>query len=568
MIGRLVAAPPGLALALQPDATRYTLAAFLDDVAARHGSHVALRFGSSTVRFDELRAQARALARGLLAVGVVKGTRVGLLAPNRPEWVVAAFAVAMAGGVLVPISTFATAAEREHLLRHGDVSVLIAQPTLLKHRYLEEFLAAHAEIASATPGAIHSPTLPFLRRVIALASDPPGADAIEPWQDVVAAGEAVPDALLDAAAREVSPGDEAMIVYTSGSTAEPKGVVHAHRAAVIQSWRFAELFDLAPHDVVWTAYPFFWTAGFAMSLGASLAAGATLVLEETFDATQSLTRIEETHATVIHAWPHQEKALAEEPSARHRDLRSIRHVNFSSPLARLAGLTEDRWGRSATYGLTETFTLAAAIPASAPVEERRGNHGRPLAGTEIRVVDPLSANPVGAGESGEIWVRGATLMLGYHKQPREAAFDADGFFHTGDGGHFDTDGRLHWSGRLSGLIKTGGANVSPVEIENALRSFPGLRAAVVVGLPHRSLGEIVVLCAVVDRAASAPTEEEIRGFLRARLASYKVPRRVLFFGSGEVTMTGSQKIQAAPLRAAALARLRAEGAVIDGEAYA
>ncbi|MFN7954121.1 MAG: AMP-binding protein [bacterium] len=556
---------PGLAL--QPDPRRYALPAFLDDVAQRHAGRVALRFEDRTIAFDELRARARALARGLLAAGVVKGTRVGLLAANRPEWVVAAFATALAGGVLVPISTFATAAEREHLMRHGDVAVLLLEPALLKHRYLDDLLGAHPEIASGAPGAIRCPALPFLRRVVALGVDAP-VGGVERWDDVVASGAGVPETLLDAAAREVAPGDEAMIVYTSGSTAEPKGVVHAHRAAVIQSWRFAEILDLAPHDVVWTAYPLFWTAGFAMSLGASLAAGSTLLLEETFDAPLALARIEETRATVVHAWPHQEKALAEHPSARHRDLRSLRQVNFGSPLAPLAGIREDRWGRAATYGLTETFTLVAAIPATAPVDERRGNHGRVLPGTEVRIVDPTSGSPLAAGETGEIWVRGATLMLGYHKQPREAAFDADGFFHTGDGGSLDADGKLHWNGRLTGLIKTGGANVSPVEIENQLRSFPGLRGALAVGVAHRSLGEIVVLCALVEPGVTPPTEDEIRGFLRARLASYKVPRRVLFFDVDEVAMTGTQKIQAAPLREAALARLRAERAVIDGEAYA
>lgn len=552
---------------LQPDETRYTLPSFLDDVASRHGARVALRFEGRSLTFAEVRAASREVARALIAAGAVKGARVGLLMANRPEWVIAAFGVALAGGVLVPISTFATPSERVYVLRHGDVSMLLVQTALLKHRYLDDLLDAEPALQSATAGAIRSPALPFLRGVAALGLDE-ARGAVDPWTAWVARGRDVPEALVDACAAEIHPRDPAMIVYTSGSTAEPKGVVHAHDAAVIQSWRFAELLGLTPADVVWTAYPFFWTAGFAMSLGGSFAAGATLVVEETFDAPLALATLEEERVTAIHSWPHQEKALAEQPIARYRDLRSLRQVNFGSPLAPLAGLTEDRWGRAATYGLTETFTVATATPAATPPAERAGHHGAPLPGTEIRIVDPATGAAAAVGEPGEIWVRGRTLMLGYHKRPRQAAFDADGFFHTGDGGFLDEEGRLHWSGRLTGLIKTGGANVSPVEIEAALRAFPGVRTALAVGVPHASLGEIVVLCAIAEPGPDAPSEEAVRSYLRGRLASYKVPRRVLFFAPNEVAMTGSQKIQPGPLRDAALARLRAERAVIDGVEYA
>ncbi len=553
-------------LSLQPDAARYTLPAFLDDVAARHGQRVALVFENRSLTFVALRGRVRSLARALIAKGVGRGTHVALLVSNRPEWVVSAFAVALAGGVVVPVSTFATAEERTHVLRHADAELLILQPSLLKHRYLDDLIACEPEKA-----------LPSLRQVIVLDGAEGGVPAlrtaltIESWDEAVRAAERVPEPDLDLRARAVTPEDDAMIVYTSGSTAEPKGVLHTQRAAVIQSWRFAEFLGLAPHDTVWTAYPLFWTAGFAMSLGASLAAGATLLLEETFEAEQALATIERHHATAIHAWPHQEKALAEHPAAASRDLRSIAQVNLSSPLAPLAGITEDRWGRSATYGLTETFTLVTAIPATAPAAERRANHGRVLPGCELRIVDPESGALLDANQEGEIAVRGLTLMRGYHKVPRESTFDAEGFFHTGDSGRIDAMGKLHWHGRMTGMIKTGGANVSPVEIENQLRSFPGLRAAVAVGVRHASLGEIVVLCAVAEPGANADngsvTEADVRAYLRARLAAYKVPKRVLFFAHDEVAFTGTQKIQAAPLREAALARLKAEHCVIEGVAY-
>jgi fatty-acyl-CoA synthase len=164
-------------------------------------------------------------------------------------------------------------------------------------------------------------------------------------------------------------------------------------------------------------------------------------------------------------------------------------------------------------------------------------------------------------------LKGATTMRGYHKVPPENVFDRDGWFHTQDGGHLDAQGQLHWSGRLSNLIKTGGANVSPVEIQELLEGHPQLRLGIPVGVEHPTLGEALVLCAVAMEG-TAPAEEELRAWLRQRLAAYKVPKRVLFFRAGELAYTANQKVQVAPLREAALARLRAEGAVIEGHRYA
>jgi acyl-CoA synthetase (AMP-forming)/AMP-acid ligase II len=538
-----------------PDPSRLTLAAFLDDVAGRYGERVALRSGEETWTYRELRERARALARGLVGAGVVKGARVGLLLGNRPEWVEACFAAGNLGAVVVPLNTFASAEELDHVLRHGDVSLLLAQPELAGHRYLAELRARHPELGGP-PGRLRCPALPQLRRVVAL----------EEWPELRALGRDVPEALLDACAAELSPADDAFLLYTSGTTALPKGVLHLQRAAVLQSWRFAELFDLEPDDRVLTAQPFFWTAGIAMSLGATLAAGACLYLEEVFDTGRALETIERERVTTLHAWPHQEKALAEHPAALRRDLSSLRKLRFASPLARLVGLEKDEWGVDAAYGLSETFTIASALPARSPAEERRACHGRPLAGTELRIVDPQTGAPLPAGEAGEIAVRGRTLMRGYHKVEPEQVLDPEGWLRTRDGGWLDAERRLHWSGRLSSLVKTGGANVSPLEVEAALAGCAALRAGLAVGVPHPTLGEALVLCALPAEGAR-PTEEEIRAWLRERLAAYKVPRRVLFFREDELHFTGTQKIQLGPLREAALARLAAEGAEIAGHRY-
>jgi acyl-CoA synthetase (AMP-forming)/AMP-acid ligase II len=259
--------------------------------------------------------------------------------------------------------------------------------------------------------------------------------------------------------------------------------------------------------------------------------------------------------------------MAEHPDAERRDLSSVRHVEFSNPLAKKIPLEEDVWGLYGSYGLSETFTLATALPAAAAPEERHASNGPPLPGNTVRIVDPGTGRPLPTGEKGEVAVKGLTLMAGYVKVDPENYLDEDGFFHTQDGGWLDEAGTLHWKGRLSNLIKTGGANVSPLEIEAALAEYPGLKTCHAIGIPHPTLGEAVVLCAVPVAASTTIDPEAVRTSLAERLASYKLPRVVLSFRPDEVAYTGSQKVQLDPLREKALARLAAEGVEIAGHRY-
>lgn len=552
-----------------PDPARLTFARFLGDAAARHGARVAVVSPERTLTYAELEREVRETARGLVGAGVGKGARVAVWMANRPEWIVAAFAVCRVGAVLVPVNTFASPDEADHVLRHGDASMLLLQPALLRHRFLDDLLARHPAIAGGPPGRLRVPALPQLRRVVALGAEaPPGG--VEPWSALLQAGADVDDALLDALADEVHPADEGLVVYTSGTTSLPKGVVHSQRAAVLQGHRFAEMLRFDADDRVYTTYPFFWTAGIAMSIGGAFAAGARLLVQESFEAGAALDMIERERATVVHAWPHQQKALGEHPDAAARDLSSLTKLEASSPLAALAGREKDEYGAGASYGLSETFTICSAIPADAPAELRRACSGRPLPGMTLRIVDPETGAPLPPGAEGEIAVKGVTLMRGYHKVAPEQVFDPDDFFRTRDAGWLDDEGLLHWTGRLSNLIKTGGANVSPVEIQELCEAHPGLKLGVAVGIGHPSLGEAVVLCAVRVEGpeGDGADEDGVRGWLRERLAAYKVPRRVLFFRAGELAWTGSQKVQVEPLREAALERLRAERAEIAGHVYA
>ena len=531
-----------LRLALQPDASRLTLPRFLEDVVARYGKRVALRFEGRDLTYAQLRVAARAVAGGLLSAGIERGEHVAVLFANRPEWVICAFGAALAGAVVVPVSTFATPAERAFILEHSDAVALLHQRTLLVRDFAEELRTARR---------------PRCLRLIAC------------WGDASFPRDVEREAALEIISSETAPCDLALLIYTSGTTAQPKGVLHRHQAPVIQSWRFAEWMDLALEDRVFSAQPFFWTAGIAMSLGATLAVGATLLLQETFEPGAALALIEGERATTVHAWPHQEKSLAEHPDAARRDLSSVRKIEFRNALAERIPLARDEWGMYASYGTSETFTLATAFPARTPAELRHQSHGPPLPGNTLQIVDPLSGAALAAGVEGEIVLRGPTLMAGYWKQPMDAAFDASGFFHTGDAGWIDAEGSLHWRGRLSGIIKTGGANVSPLELEEALAGFPGVKSSHALGVPHPTLGEALVLCVV--STASTPraslTLAAVRELLRPRLAAYKLPRALLVFDASEVEYTASQKVALAPLRERALARLVADGIEVAGHRY-
>jgi fatty-acyl-CoA synthase len=549
------------------DATdpRLTFARFIEDAARRHGDRVAIVSADATATYAELEARITELARALVGAGIAKGARVAVWFANSPESIVATYAVCSVGAVLVPVNTFATASERDYILRHSDASALLMQPALGKQRFLEDLLASHPEIERSAPGRLRVAALPHLRRVACMGL-PARRAGVESWGDLLACGRDVPDAQLEAVRGSVVPSDDGLIIYTSGTTSHPKGVLHTQRAAVIQGYRFADMLAFTPEDRVFTTYPFFWTAGIAMSIGGAFAAGARLLVQPVFEPEGALALMERERATSIHAWPHQQKAIAEHPTAAGRDLSTLTKVEVHSPIAALAGVKENLYDYGTSYGLSETFTICSATRADAPAAERRGNNGPPCPGMQLRIVDPVTGAPLGPGEEGEIAVKGVTLMRGYYKVAPEQVFDADGYYHTQDGGSIDGAGRLIWNGRLGNLIKTGGANVSPVELQEILESHPELKVGIPIGVEHPTLGEALVLCAVPLDGAT-PDEAEVRAWLRARVAAYKVPRRVLFFRADELAYTANQKIQVAPLKQAAVQRLREERAEIQGHRF-
>jgi len=540
-----------LGLPVPPE--RLTLGGFIEEVTTRFAEHEAIVEGGRRVTYRALGEESRAVAKALLAAGVTKGAKVGLLTGNRAEFVSGAFGAALIGAVVIPVSTFATARERYHILRHSDSALVVAQDHLGHHRYLDELAQDHPEVLAGPAGSVRSTSFPFLRRLVTLDRTLPG---VETWSDFLAAGKDVGDDLLAAASAQVLASDDSMIVYTSGTTAEPKAVLHTQRSVAAMLWRWGLQMNLNPSDRVWSVFPFFWTAGFAMVLAGTLAGGAALVLEQEFEPAEALALIERERVTCIHTFPHTEAQLVDHPDARRHDLSSLTRVRPGSPIGQLVGAVEGpgAWDLRSGYGASETFTIATALPADAPHHLRLASHGLPLPGMEIRIVDTETGEPVATGESGEITVRGVTLMRGYYKQAPEKALDEAGWYHSQDAGYLDEHGYLHWHGRISGMIKTGGSNVSPVEVETRATEVEGVGVVSVIGVPHPMLGEAVVMCLVPLK--DVPLDhDELLAHLRATLSTYKVPRRVLLFGEGELSFTSSDKVRFDELRRLAARRL-------------
>jgi fatty-acyl-CoA synthase len=538
-----------------------TLGGFLREVCQEHPLREALVFHPpsgpvTSYRYADVWDEACAVARALLARGVTKETRVGLLATNRPEWVTAAFGIFLAGGTCVALSTFASPAELEYQLRVADVALLIFERAVLKRDFAAELVGLCPEIDTA-PREVHSARLPFLRHLVCIGDLPTAGRAFEPWSDFLRTGTLALAPLVEAIGAQISPVDRALVFFSSGSTAKPKAIAHMHRAAAIQCWRWRRFLGLDPDVRTWAANGFFWSGNFAMALGSTFAAGGCLVLQRYFVPGEALRLMQAERVSLPLAWPHQWARLAEDAAWQDVDLSSLRYVGETSPL-RTHPTVRSTWQEPvAAYGNTETLTINTAYPSGTPPAEMEGNHGPPLPGNTIRIVDPLAGHVLERGEVGEIAVKGPTLMLGYLRVAAEEVFDEEGFFHTGDGGFIDAEGRLHWQGRLNDIIKTGGANVSPLEIDAALVQCPGVKIAATVGVPHDTLGEMVVAC-IVTEAGATLDEGGVRAFVAERLSSYKVPRRVLFLAESELSLTGTNKVKTAALRELAGRRLAVE----------
>jgi acyl-CoA synthetase (AMP-forming)/AMP-acid ligase II len=512
-------------------ATSGSLPALLESLAARHGGREALMSTRGRLSFEDLASLADRVAAALAARGVRRGTHVGLLLPNWPEWLAVAFGVWRCGGVLVPLNTLYRPRELGHALAHAEVSLLIGVRGFLRHDYV----ASLAELGIAChDGAAQAPGFPALRSVVLL--DP--ADRLDLGPLLGSEADPGPGPSSD---------DPATIVFTSGSTAAPKGVVHTHAALRLAAEGDATVLGIEPDDRTWGYLPFFFAGGLVAVGLATLSRGGAVVLQDVFEPGETLRLLEAERVSVFFAWPHQAEALIAHPRFGTTRLRLRKGVGANTKwAAALYGTDHHAVG---SYGMTETLPLCTAWPWDAPLARRAGSHGPAVGRRELRIVDPDTGKVVTVGVDGEICVRGPELLLGYWGEPRGGCLDGDGFFHTGDLGHVDDAGALHFVGRLKDVIKTAGANVAAAEVEAVLLEHPAVAAAHAVGIPDPLRGENVAAFVVLKAPAD---EQTLLAHCRERLASYKVPRWLWVRADVALPTKGSGKVDKAALRAEAV----------------
>src|SRR6201987_3079288 len=434
--------------------------------------------------FGEADAASLELAEALLAAGVGKGTRVGILFPNCAQWLIAWLAAARIGALTVPLSTFAPGAELARLLRHTDVQVLLMGRSIAAHDLVERMQEA---LPGLTDGGaeIAEPAAPYLRRIhIWPKSERAWAS---PWP-----GRTESAAPLGCSAdAEVRPADDLLLVTTSGTTALPKSVVHTHGSLVRHAYILARHRGVTSTDRIYSPMPFFWVGGLTMVVLQALSTGATILAQDVFEAGSTLALLERERATFISCWAQASQAMADHPDFAKRDLSSVRGGTMLQALPPERRPSEPELTPN-LLGMTETggpHTMVE-VPDTPLPPELRGSFGIPLPGVvQHRIVDPTSGAEAPARHEGEIQVRGQIVMDGIYKQERHEVFGPDGWYATGDRGWFDAGGHLHFAGRANTLIKTAGSNVSPAEVESVLDSMPDVLHSFVVALPHPVRGQ-------------------------------------------------------------------------------
>lgn len=502
-----------------------------------------------SLTWQELDEEAARLSGVLLDLGVGPGDKVGILMPNCCEWAAWAHGVAGIGAVVVPVNTRFRVDELAYQLKASDTRVLVMQRAIGDIDFLEMIRGLVPEIAVAAPKGLGSATLPALRHVICLdatSGDPAGLLAEAQVRLLGASGgrEAV-----HRARQAVRPQDPVIIQYTSGTTAFPKGAMLSHCGTARNAFHVNERLHVQEDDRIFVPGPFFHVAGTTLGILLGLLSGATIYTLPRFEPAAVLDAIEREQITVYNGVDSLFITLYKHPSFRASALATIRKgwIASSPEIVRMVHEEMGLRGITNVYGISEASPNVTLCDLDDPIELRAQTCGYPHPDCELKIVDPATGATLPAGEAGEICFRGYSLMLGYYNNPAETAkaIDSDGWLHTGDRGLVRQTGELEYFGRIKDMLRVGGENLAPAEVEEVLSQHPKVRQSAVVGIPDDRLVEVPA--AVIElKPGESCTSEEIVAYCKARLAGFKVPRAVAFVDA--LPMTGSGKIQKFRLR--------------------
>jgi acyl-CoA synthetase (AMP-forming)/AMP-acid ligase II len=486
-------------------------AALARSAAQRFGDAEAIVDGDARITYRELGEAATSAGRAFVALGVEPGDRVAIWAPNMHEWVVALLGLHSAGAVLVPLNTRYKGTEAAFILRKSRARLLLTVNGFLGTDY---------------PSMLDGADLPDLDQIVLLRGDEPGALT---WADFLAKGGDIPASAIDERIGALGSDDTSDILFTSGTTGAPKGVVCTHGQSLRAFADWAEVVGLRPGDRYLLVNPMFHAFGYKAGILASLMTGATIVPLPVFDVDAVLRTIPAERVTMVPGPPTLYQSLLAHPGLGDADLGSLRLAVTGAAVipVELVKRMRDELGFETVitgYGLTEANGIATMCRFDDDIETIATTSGRAIPGVEVRVVDD-EGKELPAGEPGEVVVRGYNVTQGYFEEPGEtaAAIDPDGWLHTGDIGVMDERGYLRITDRKKDMFIVGGFNAYPAEIESLLLAHPAIAQAAVVGVPDERLGEVgvayVVLCA-------GATVDELQAWARDHMANYKVPRRI------------------------------------------
>ena len=494
---------------------------------AAHGGREALVDCVSGRRwtYDELLVEVDAVALGLLELGVTAGDRVGMWAPNCPEWVFVQYATARIGAIVVNVNPAYRAHELSFVVGQSGMRAIVAVPEFKGASYADMVEQARSE---------H----PTLTDVVLIGE--------ESWKRLRDWGLAGERSRLDEIGATLDPADPINIQYTSGTTGFPKGATLSHANILNNGWFVGELIDYTEHDRVCIPVPFYHCFGMVMGNLACTSHGAAMVIPAPgFDPLATLKAVADERCTSLYGVPTMFIAMLAEPTLDTFDLGSLRTGIMAGSPCPVETMKQviDRMGMtdvSIAYGMTETSPVSMQTRTDDSIDRRVSTVGRVGPHLEVKIVDPLTGDPVPRGEAGELCTRGYSVMLGYWDQPEKTAeaIDADGWMHTGDLGVMDDEGYVNITGRIKDMIIRGGENIYPREIEEFLLTHPDVLDAQVIGVPDERYGEEVMAWIRMNPDASPLDAATLREYCTGQLAHYKIPRHVHLVDEFPMTVTG------------------------------
>ncbi len=514
----------------------------LSEAVNKYGSKEAIRFDGEAVSFKRLDEMSGLVARGLLAHGVRKGDMIAIWMAGWAEWSYVYYACARIGAVMVPVNTRYKPFEVEYVLNKSKAALLLWKDEEGKGKdYLGVIRELVPGLDDSAARPIASQRVPHLKDIVVIGKRRvPGCSGFD---ELLEAGAAVSPEALALAESAVTGEDTALIQFTSGTTALPKGAVLYQNAMLRAGYYNSHFLGVTDKDRFFSPQPFYHVGGSIQVMLGPVVLGCTLIVQPYFDAAEALRLMEEYECTVTMGHqPHWIEYL-NHPDLKRRRLRIERAEIFAPPDVRKRVGEEMNIGvLISPYSMTESHIGGCTCRWDDPPEKRLYTVGRAMPGLEVIVRDPKTGAEMPAGEAGEVSFRGWCVMRGYLDDPERTAevIDADGWLKTGDLGTIDPDGYVELVGRIKDMIRVGGENVAASDVEGFLLGHEKVKQAVAVGVPEARLGEIVVAFVELKAGAQA-TEAELIAYCKAGLASFKVPKRVRFVS--EWPMTGAGKIQ-------------------------